>query len=405
MGNQQATLRKEKKDLFLTTQPFYIRERSCVTVSNNYYCYIKPGSRRRCTCTTVLRATCLVTTSPQYPFTMMLSLSRFPTAAVAKFVVTRNNASSLSLWRSSTTTPLFMAARGVSSTIMPMTTSSLSTRTLLLNKNDVVSSSSQTTTSKTTTVSPVFQGRSPSSRHFSSNSSFQSFQPKSPNELNLEMTKGIQSTNLLFIRHGVGKQRLQALANDPSLSLTMKWQYMMETYLTCQLHVVSGLGFTADEKGLMEFTSKLGTFISSCSPSVQEEFRTVGRDTWREMLSIAFELDDIILEKFHDELSIVDARNIMHQVASQLVEPKMLEMVATKCSQLPHEPDTDKELAMKHHIIQDVVVNQVYLGGDDPNNKGLVETLGFGSGPKGTLHSFFPRFSRKLKEFLVGFSN
>ena len=38
---------------------------------------------------------------------------------------------------------------------------------------------------------------------------------------------------------------------------------------------------------------------------------------------------------------------------------------------------------MKHHVIQDVVVNQVYLGGDGPD-KGLVETLGFGTGPKGT---------------------
>lgn len=33
---------------------------------------------------------------------------------------------------------------------------------------------------------------------------------------------------------------------------------------------------------------------------------------------------------------------------------------------------------MKHQIIQDVVVNQVYLGG----NPSLVEELGYGSGPK-----------------------
>lgn len=35
-------------------------------------------------------------------------------------------------------------------------------------------------------------------------------------------------------------------------------------------------------------------------------------------------------------------------------------------------------MGMKHAIIQDVVVNQVYLGGNPP----LVEELGFGSGPK-----------------------
>jgi hypothetical protein len=40
------------------------------------------------------------------------------------------------------------------------------------------------------------------------------------------------------------------------------------------------------------------------------------------------------------------------------------------------------ELAKKHQIIQNVVVNQVYLGGGS-GGKGLVETLGFGSGPQG----------------------
>ena len=36
-------------------------------------------------------------------------------------------------------------------------------------------------------------------------------------------------------------------------------------------------------------------------------------------------------------------------------------------------------MGMKHSVILDVVVNQVYLGGETP----LVEELGFGSGPKG----------------------
>jgi hypothetical protein len=37
------------------------------------------------------------------------------------------------------------------------------------------------------------------------------------------------------------------------------------------------------------------------------------------------------------------------------------------------------EMGLKHGIIQDVVVNHVYLGGDPP----LVEELGFGPGQKG----------------------
>lgn len=43
------------------------------------------------------------------------------------------------------------------------------------------------------------------------------------------------------------------------------------------------------------------------------------------------------------------------------------------------ESDPQMEMGMKHAIIQDVVVNQVYLGGDTP----LVEELGFGTGEKG----------------------
>ena len=179
-------------------------------------------------------------------------------------------------------------------------------------------------------------------RSFSSPSPPIDFKPKPPESLNLEMAKGIQQTNMLFIRHGVGKQRLELIAKDDTIPLTMKWQIMMETYLTCQLHVVSGLGFSADEQGLMYYTQKLGQFIQTCSPDEQEEFRTVGRETWREMLTIAFNLEDILIEKFlkpkddgGGEMSIVDARNIIHQVASQLVEPRILEMVATRCSQLP----------------------------------------------------------------------
>jgi hypothetical protein len=37
------------------------------------------------------------------------------------------------------------------------------------------------------------------------------------------------------------------------------------------------------------------------------------------------------------------------------------------------------EMGMKHQIIQDIVVNQVYLGG----GPSLVEELGFGSGEQG----------------------
>ena len=47
--------------------------------------------------------------------------------------------------------------------------------------------------------------------------------------------------------------------------------------------------------------------------------------------------------------------------------------------QLPPQTDPQTEMGLKHSIIQDVVVNNVYLGGETP----LTEELGFGTGSKG----------------------
>ncbi len=51
----------------------------------------------------------------------------------------------------------------------------------------------------------------------------------------------------------------------------------------------------------------------------------------------------------------------------------------SQVGQLPPQSNPQIEMGLKHSIIQDVVVNKVYLGGDTP----LTEELGFGSGPKG----------------------
>jgi len=214
------------------------------------------------------------------------------------------------------------------------------------------------------------------------------FTPIPPTELCLEMARGIQTANHLILKYGVGSQRLQMLAKengDDSISggmpFVMKWQRMMEIYLGAQLHVVAALGYPTDESGIMIYTQQLAQFVGTkCTQDEQEEFRSVGRETWREMLTAAFDLDkNLIEEKFGNELSIVDARNIVHKVASRLIEPSILDEVATRVGQLPPQSDPQIEMGMKHSIIQDVVVNQVYLGGDPP----LVEKFGFGKGPTG----------------------
>jgi hypothetical protein len=43
------------------------------------------------------------------------------------------------------------------------------------------------------------------------------------------------------------------------------------------------------------------------------------------------------------------------------------------------DTDPEVEMGLKHQVIQDVVVNKVYLGG----SPSLVEELGYPSGPKG----------------------
>lgn len=159
-----------------------------------------------------------------------------------------------------------------------------------------------------------------------------SFVAQPPASLNLEMARGIQSGNKLILRHGVGQQRLQLLSTQSDLPLVKKWQRMMEIYLGAQIHIIAALGYQTNEQGIMMYTQQLAQFVQSCDPDTQEEFRTMGRETWRDMLATAFSLDTTDLQ---DEMSIVDARNTVHKVASKLMDPSILEQVAEKCGKLP----------------------------------------------------------------------
>lgn len=71
----------------------------------------------------------------------------------------------------------------------------------------------------------------------------------------------------------------------------------------------------------------------------------------------------------------------------------ILKMVAERCASLPPISDAsfnddggDKaqqrkqlEMAQRHHVVQEILLNEVYLGG----NPSLVEECGFGKGEKG----------------------
>jgi len=163
------------------------------------------------------------------------------------------------------------------------------------------------------------------------------FRPRPPRELTLDMARGIQTANQLILKHGVGQQRLVLLSQqEPPLPLVQKWQRMMEIYLGAQLHVIASLGYETNEQGIMMYTQQLSSFIGQCNSELQDEFRTIGRETWRDMLATAFQLDEDAILPGGEEMSIVDARNTVHKVASKLMEPKILEKVAEKCGKLPH---------------------------------------------------------------------
>ena len=122
------------------------------------------------------------------------------------------------------------------------------------------------------------------------------------------MAEGIQDTTLFYLRHGISHQRLKALSEDKESSLVMKWQRMMEIYLSTQVYVISGLGYSGDEKGLQDYTQHLAEFIQNkCDDDDRDMFKKVGQEIWRELLIEAFNLDADNIKS----ISIVDARNIM----------------------------------------------------------------------------------------------
>lgn len=202
------------------------------------------------------------------------------------------------------------------------------------------------------------------------------FEAKPPDKLTAEMAEGILDLTQFYIRFGISNQRLHALALEPSsMPVVERWQSMMEIYVATQLHVIAGLGYPPNEQGLTMFAQHLTMFIQQEADETMRELHTeLRRDTWREIVATVFQLDvkDIPI------LSIVDARNLMHAVSSKMIEPDTLLAIQNQTSKI-QDDNVDIELARKHRVLQEILVEQVYLGG----SPSLVEELGFGSGALG----------------------
>jgi hypothetical protein len=199
------------------------------------------------------------------------------------------------------------------------------------------------------------------------------FEPTQPSSLTIEMAEGIADATQFYIRHGVSNQRLRHLAADPNMAVITKWQKMMEVFLLTQVHVIAAIGYAPDEHGLQAYAHDLATCIQQSDDTMRDLFTEVRRDTWRELVATCFQLD----KEDIPTLEIVDARNLMHKVASRMIAPEVLLKIQTLASKIENE-DVELELAAKHQVLQNIIVNDVYLGG----SPSLVEEFGFGSGPE-----------------------
>jgi len=251
-----------------------------------------------------------------------------------------------------------------------------------------------------------------------------------PESLTIETILAIQEVMKFYILHGIGKYKLGQIAaanttttttDDTSSSLVERWQRMIAIYLETQCRAISLMGYSPDEYGITRYTQQVQRVMSVSSPSEQEEVRLAGRDTYRLVLSSAFAttvpnlLNEQNTKKGGGELSIVDARNIMHKVSLRMLETEILEKVSKRCaaaaaaargaagasahggdgnasSSTDEENDLQLEFARKHTIVQEVMVTDVYLsssdGGGDAtttttSRPSLVEECGFGTGEAG----------------------
>lgn len=210
-----------------------------------------------------------------------------------------------------------------------------------------------------------------------------------PSELTIDMAKGVQSATLLYIQHGLGRRRLDEIAKQSSdvSTLVQRWQKMMEAFLGTQVHVLAGLGYTANEQGIALYNQHLAQLMQSTSPDLQEHIRIQGRDLWREVLCLAFDLDkDRDFAGSFNELSIVDARNIMHKVSQRMQEPDVLEKVARLVSSSTDPNQNNNvtaDITRKHTAVQEVLVHDVYLGKLPSSDNTLVQDCGFDNGVKG----------------------
>ena len=215
-----------------------------------------------------------------------------------------------------------------------------------------------------------------------------------PKHVTFEMAKSVLHMSQMYVDHGLSGQRLTQLCENQEEDLVLKWQSMMEAFLAAQVHTLAGFGYGANEAGLQLYNVQVAQMLqqqqqssSSSTSGVDlgitaeqaEELRIAGRNLWRSTLSKAFDVSLEEIERQTNDMEIPRARDLMHQVSSRMQNPKILEMIAQETSTAAVNAAPGMELNAKHTMVQRILVNEVYLGG----NPCLVEQCGFEPNAKG----------------------
>lgn len=101
----------------------------------------------------------------------------------------------------------------------------------------------------------------------------------------------------------------------------------------------------------------------------------LSRDLWREVLSKSFDMPMDTIDS--EEISIVDARNVMYNVSQKIIQPSTLDKITEQTSSLPKITDKLKDMQQRQNIVQNIMVHDIYL-----KDNFLVE-CGFPHGEKG----------------------
>lgn len=200
---------------------------------------------------------------------------------------------------------------------------------------------------------------------------------KPPDEVTIELAFQVQETTKMYVTSGLCHQNLKALSEEAGDvdTLVVRWRRMMESFLGTQVHVIAGLGYSVDDRGLALYNQHLSVLMQKAKPSDLDNLRIKGRDIWRDVLTTAFNITHNDIQQ--NEREIVDARNVMHKVSQKMIDPSVIDIVVQACLKLnKNDGNEATSMARRHEVVQETLIHSVYLD-EDPT---LVSECGFGEG-------------------------